>query len=68
MGVRYARILLRKYRERGATTVHPGNKAIIVSTQNGALQNCGGFRKRKARVCGPSSVAGAGFEPATSGL
>jgi Pyridoxal-phosphate dependent enzyme len=25
-------------------------------------------RKRKARACGPFSVAGAGFEPATSGL
>ncbi len=45
MGVRCARIPLRKYRERGATTVHPGNKAIIVSTQNGALQNCGGYKK-----------------------
>jgi hypothetical protein len=26
------------------------------------------FSKRKARVCGPFAVAGAGFEPATSGL
>jgi hypothetical protein len=28
----------------------------------------GQLRKRKARVCGPFLVAGAGFEPATSGL
>jgi hypothetical protein len=63
-----------RHRERGAPAVHPGNKAVVVSSQSGASQNCDGYKKgykvpgsqtdrqtKGPRVCGPFSVAGAGF-------